>query len=74
MRLRIERPRGRGLAKGLDRLAVTPLPGERHSEVKRRIRVVRAPLEHDTKRPLRLGEILLLQVLPPVGERRIDER
>jgi hypothetical protein len=74
MDLGVERPGGRSLAQRRDRFRMPPLSGEGDPEVERRIRVLGAAIEHETKRALGLGELLLLQVLPSVGEAGVDAR
>jgi len=51
-------------AKGCDRFCMSPLPSERHPEVQRRIGIVGARIEDESKCPLSLSELLVLQRLP----------
>ena len=74
MHLGIERPRRGGIAQWRDGLGVPSLPRERDSEIERRIRIRRPPIEHETKRPLGIGELFPLKMLPSRGEARIDRR
>jgi hypothetical protein len=71
---RVERPRGRGVAQRRDRLGVAALSGEGDPEVERRVRIVGPDRQDPTKRALSLRKLLLLQVLPPVSEARVDRR
>ena len=68
MHLGVQRTGRRGVAKRRDRFCVPPLPREGHTEVERSVRILRATVEHQAKRALGLGEVLLLQVPPAVGE------
>ena len=68
MHLGVERASRCGIAEGRDRFSVPSLPRESDPEVERRVGVVRSALEYRAKRALSLGELLLLQVSPAVGE------
>jgi hypothetical protein len=68
MHLGVEWPGLGRIAKRCDRLRVAPLPRERDPEVERSIRLLETAREHETKRALGLGEFLLLEVSPAVGE------
>ena len=74
MRFRVERPRRRGVSQGRNRFRVAALAGESDPQVQRRIRVIGVNLEHDTKRPLGLCKLLLLQMLPSFREARVGRR
>ena len=74
MHLGIEGPRGRGIAQGRDCFGVASLPRERDPEIEGRIRIGRMDIEHETKRPLGIGELFSLKVLPARGEARVDRR
>jgi hypothetical protein len=74
MHLGVERPGFRRFAKWRDRFRMPPLLREGDTEVEQSVRILRAILEHDTKRPLGLGELFLLQALPAVSEARVHVR
>src|SRR5687768_16684613 len=74
MHLGVERAGLRGVAKRRDRYGMPSLPRESDPEVERGVRVLRPSLEHGTKRTLGLGELLLLQALPTLGEARVHTR
>ena len=71
MHFRIERPRGGSGAQGRDRFRMATLPRERDSEVERRVGIVGAHMEDGSKCALRLGELLVLQRLPPMCKRDV---
>jgi hypothetical protein len=50
---------------------MSPLPGERETEIELRVRVDRTMPEHDTKRALGVEVGIALKMLPPLGERRV---
>ena len=74
MHLGIQRTGRRGVAKRRDRLCVAPLPREGDAEVERRVRVLGPTVQHDAERALGVGELLLLQMLPSVGEAGVGTR
>jgi hypothetical protein len=74
MRFGIEGPRGGGIAQRRDCFGVASLPGERHPQIKGRVRIIWSSVEHSAKRPLGIGELFPLEVLPSCGEARVDGR
>lgn len=68
MHLGVEGPCLRGGAQRRDRLGVASLPRERHSEVQPGIGIVGARTDHESKRALGLGEVLVLKRIPSPGE------
>jgi hypothetical protein len=70
----VERPRRGGIPKGRDGFRVAALSPERDPQVERRIRIITAVLEHDPKRALGLGELVVLQMRPTVSEARVNGR
>ena len=74
MHFGVEGPRGGGIAQRRDCFGVAPLPGERHPQIKGRVRIIWSSVEHGAKRLLGIGELLPLKVLPSRGEARVDGR
>ena len=67
----MDRPRVGTGAQGRDRFRMATLPRERDSEVERRVGIVGAHMEDGSKCALRLGELPVLQRLPPMRKREV---
>jgi hypothetical protein len=74
MHLGVEWPGRCRIAKPRDRFRMPPLPHERDPEVEGRVRLVGSTVEDDTERALGVGELLLLQMLPSIGEAGVGTR
>ena len=68
MRLSVERARSDRCTQGRDRLGVTALPRQRHSQIERCIRVLGPDVEYETKRARGFDEFLLLERFPSKRE------